>query len=135
MAGTTIVPIVLTEGNKGIEKLLSPKPPHQGRGGHFVWQIRSDLTEDVEVDLIDFAPAGYVKIVSQHPTTAPAGGVALVQADVINAQAGKETKVTYGVSVDGKSIDPDLIIDGDPTPRVASPQKQSGAKKKGGKKR
>jgi hypothetical protein len=135
MAGTTIVQIVLTEGNKGIEKLLSPKPPRQGRGGHFVWQIQSHLTQDVEVDLIEFTPEGYVKIVSQHPTTAPAGGVALVQANVINAQVGKETKVTYVVSVDGNSIDPDLIIDGDPTPRVASPQKQGGAKKKGGKRR
>ena len=131
---TTIVRIVITKKNGKIDKLISSDPPHQKRKGEFIWQIENGLVEDVKVDLVPITNEDFIEIVSQLPTTAPAGGVALAQANVVKAKKGAETTVKYNVMIDNLTIDPDLIIDGDPGP-FPPILKKGGAKKKGVKKR
>ena len=125
-----IIPIGVTNFNGPIEKSMPPTP-HQKKGGQFLWQVQNDTLDDIVIDLVNFSPVGLVKIVSKLPTTAPAGGVALVQGNVARNPVQLETKVTYDFKVDGKKVDPDLIIDGD----GGGPRPKGGGKKKGGKKR
>jgi hypothetical protein len=136
MAKVTTIEFVLTNVNGVLEKLSSNTTPRQKKGGDFLWTIENRLLDDVQINLVNFNPKGMVNIASKLPTTAPAGGVALVLASVPVHEVQLETKVTYDLTVNKKKLDPDLIIDGDgggPDPHKKGGKKK--AKRKGGKKR
>jgi hypothetical protein len=141
MAHLEVINVILQVDSGGnVSKLYPSTTPDSDRGGAFIWCFENQVGRKIDVSVDNFD--GYVEINTPLPLTIKRAQRGVIVGTVIKALQGVNKKVTYSLYVDGKFLDPDIIIDGDggidPDKSKKSKDKdrpKGGGKKKAGKKR